>query len=233
MSRRHQEESGLKSDESGLQKRNLYIDDWWKNPEGMHLTVVPEIDVDKTLVTKLEIKKAIFDANDKKVYKARLATDGSGIIVTEPVQVGWMWRHPTQVQALIDSPAPTCERTLKKYKTYSVDYKKNTSKQIKEVFYRFADNFTVNNNFFNGTKTGRTMLDLETTFKIAQVPFVQDKQKYVQLCPFVVWKVAIDGNDKAHEEDSGIKKLTSVFGNMTIQGTVIDDDDLDEEFFDE
>jgi hypothetical protein len=88
MSRCHQEEAGLKSDESGLQKRNLYIDDWWKNPEGMHLTVVPEINVDKTIVVKLEIKKTIFDINNKKLYKARLATDGSGIIVTD---VRFLW----------------------------------------------------------------------------------------------------------------------------------------------
>jgi hypothetical protein len=83
------------------------------NPEGMHLTIVPEVDVDNTLVTKLEIKKAIFDINNKKGYKARLATDGTGIIVTEPVQVGWVWSKPVKVQELIDGgPDATCERTL-------------------------------------------------------------------------------------------------------------------------
>jgi hypothetical protein len=125
--------------------------------------------------------------------------------------VGWMWRQPKEVQELIDAPGPACERTLKKYKMYSVEYKKTTSKQVKEVFYRFADDFTVNNCFFNGAKTGRNMLHLETDFRIVQVPFVEGKQKYMQLCPFVVWKVAIDGDDKAHEEEAGLKKITSAF----------------------
>jgi hypothetical protein len=36
----HQEEAGLKLDESGLRKCNLYTKEWRMNPEGMHLTVV-------------------------------------------------------------------------------------------------------------------------------------------------------------------------------------------------
>jgi hypothetical protein len=62
----HQEEAGLKSDESGLRKRNLYTKEWWMNPEGMHLTIVLEVDVDNTLVTKLEIQKAILDISTTK-----------------------------------------------------------------------------------------------------------------------------------------------------------------------
>jgi hypothetical protein len=72
---------------------------WWENPEGMHLTVLPDIDMENTLVTKLEIKKAIFDINNwhKGCYKARIATDGTGITVTEPVQVGLRMDVPTAV----------------------------------------------------------------------------------------------------------------------------------------
>jgi hypothetical protein len=145
--------------------------------------------------------------------------------------VGWAWSELVKVQELIDGgPDATCEQTLKKYKTHSVDYKKNKSKQSKEVFYRFADSFTENNNFFN-TKAGCHSLDTETDFKIVQVPFVEGKQKFVQFCPFVFWKVAIDGDNKTHEDEEGINNLLSAFGHVTIQGTAVEDDD--EEFFDE
>lgn len=236
MARRHQEED-LKAEESDLKKLDLFTDSWWENPEGMHLTVVPEVDVDNTLVTKLEIKKAIFDVNDwhKSRYKARIATDGTGLIVTEPVQVGWMWQQPTMIQDLINGgPHKTCERTLKKYKTYCLDYKKSKEKQTKEVFYRFADGFTVNNNFFN-PKVGRHTLDVQTEFKIVQVAFTEGKQKLTQFCPMVYWKVAIDGDDKTHEDETGIGNIASAFGHVSIQGTshstneMNDDDDIADE----
>jgi hypothetical protein len=234
MSCSHQEEAGLKSEESDLPKPDLFAGNWWENSEGMHLTVyIPEVDMENTLVTKLKIKKVIFDINDwhKGCYKARIATDGTNSIVTEPVQVGWMWQQPSMIQTLMDGgPDSTCERTLKKYKTYSVDYKKSKDKQSKETFYKFADSFTVNNNFFN-PKVGRHMLDLETGLRIAQVPFIEDKQKYVQFCPFTFWKVIIDGNDKTHKDKGGLSNLSSVFGHVLIQGMAIDDDDT-EQFFD-
>jgi hypothetical protein len=84
-----------------------------------------------------------------------------------------------------------------------VDFKKSKDKQNKETFYQFADGFTVNNNFFN-PKVGCHPLDLETRFRIAQDPFVEDKQKYVQFGPFIFWMVKIDGNDKTHEDKGGI-----------------------------
>lgn len=236
MSRRHQTEDELRAEESDLTKIDVFTDDWWQNPEGMHLTVVPEVDVDNTLVTKLEIKKAIYDINDwnKQRYKARIATDGTGLIVTQPIQVGWMWQQPTMIQELMDGgPAYLCERTLKKYKTYCVDYKKSKEKQSKDVFYRFADGFTVNNNFFN-PKVGRHTLDVQTEFKIVQVGFVEGKQKLTQFCPMVFWKVAIDGDDKTHEDEGGVGHLSSAFGHVSIKGThdtneMEDEDETDEE----
>jgi hypothetical protein len=78
---------------------------------------------------------------------------------------------------------------------------------------------------------GRHLLDIETDCKIVQVPFVEGKQKLVQFCPFVFWKVAIDGDDKTQEDKEGINNLLSAFGQVTIQGMAVKDDD--EEFFDE
>jgi hypothetical protein len=66
-------QADLKAEESRLTKIDLYTEIWWDSPMGMQLTVVPEIvDVFQTLVTKLEIKKTIFDINDfhKNCYKA-------------------------------------------------------------------------------------------------------------------------------------------------------------------
>jgi hypothetical protein len=53
----------------------------------------------------------------------------------------------------------------------------------------------------------------------------------VQFCPFVFWKVAIDGDDKTYKDLEGVNNLLSAFGHITIQGTDIENDD--EEFFDE
>jgi hypothetical protein len=104
MSRHHQEEASLKLDESGLQKRNLYTKEWWMNPEGRCISLLYrklKWITPLSPITKFEIKKAIFDINDKKRYKAQLATDGTGITVTEPVQVGWVRSKPVKVQELI------------------------------------------------------------------------------------------------------------------------------------
>jgi hypothetical protein len=44
------------------------------------------------------------------------------------------------IQTLMEGgPDTTCKSTLKKYKAYSVDYKKNKDKQSEEIFYQFAD----------------------------------------------------------------------------------------------
>lgn len=235
-SHRHQGNAGLKAEESELPRVDLYTDDWWENPEGMILTVVPEVDVDNTLVTKLEIKKAIFDIRDmsdeNKLYKARLASDGTGIIVTEPVQVGWMWKEPRLIQELMDGgPKKACARTLKKFKAYCVDYKKSKGKQSKEVFYRFADGFTVNNNFFNKVnKSSRSTLDLVTELRIVQITVPLEPKKVVQCCPMLFWRVAIDGDDRRHEEESdGIANLVSAFGHVGIQGTNDEDEEEDNE----
>jgi hypothetical protein len=84
------------------------------------------------------------------------------------------------LQQLVDKgPAQTCERTLKKYKAYCVEYKKTNKKHTREIFYQFADGFTVNNIFFN-PKVGRNSLGLETGFKIVQVPRVDNNQTLVQ-----------------------------------------------------
>lgn len=234
-SRRHQGNAVLKAGESELPIVDLYTDDWWENPEGMILTVVPEVDVDNTLVTKLEIKKAIFDirdmSDDNKLYKARLASDGTGIIVTEPVQVGWMWKEPRLIQELMDGgPKKACARTLKKFKAYCVDYKKSKEKQSKEVFYRFADGFTVNNNFFNKVnKSSRSTLDLVTELRIVQITVPLEPKNVVQCCPMLFWRVAIDGDDRTHEEESdGIANLVSAFGHVGIQGTNDEEEDDEE-----
>jgi hypothetical protein len=76
------------------------------------------------------------------------------------------------------------------------------------------------------------MIDFETGFKIAQVPFVENKQKYVQFCPFDFWKVTMGGDNKTHKDKGSIANLQSVFGHVTIQGTAIDDDKAAEQFCD-
>jgi hypothetical protein len=134
---RHQGNAVLKAAESELPIVDLCTDDWWENPMGMILTVVPEVDVDNTLVTKLEIKKAILDMGDmnnkNKLYKARLASDGTSIIVMEPVLVGWMWKEPWLIQKLMDGgPTKACARTLKKFKAYTVWTTRSRRREAKQ-----------------------------------------------------------------------------------------------------
>jgi hypothetical protein len=68
-----------------------------------------------------------------------------------------------------------------------------------------------------------------TDFKIIQIAIRDEETKKkvgVQHCPMIIWRVAIDGDDRTHgKANKGIANLTLAFGHVSIQGMIDDDDD--------
>ncbi len=204
--------------------------------------------MDDSLVSLLEFKKKIDDINDFNdgLYSAELAADGSGIWWTEPLQVGVMHKkdYAKMIQELMDGgPDKVRARSLKKYQTYSVAYssKENSHKIVVKKLYKFADDITCNNNYFNpcvsGKKKADTALDLDMVIVQNQFQLVlkapdgkrkKSKKKYVQFIPIAFCRMALNGDTLALKEDEEVSNMASAFGHLDVSGTVIDNDDSDE-----
>lgn len=205
----------------------LYIEQFWKNPNGMLAIRGNEVVQENTVVDKLSIMKPIFDMDDfdLKLYSARLNDGGTGIIVTEPTIPGYLWRNPTKIQELVDDGAPggICKKTELTFKTIRIDMKKNREYRTHEVTYFFPNGVTCNNELFNGSSTkGRRSdhFELDTEMFVYEVELGkdQDDNDIVQYCPFIVWRMAIDGAARQTEDDDdGVRGASKALARLGIK----------------
>jgi hypothetical protein len=205
----------------------LYIEQFWKNPNGMLAIRGNEVVQENTVVDKLSIMKPIFDMDDfdLKLYSARLNDGGTGIIVTEPTIPGYLWRNPAKIQELVDDGAPggICKKTELTYKTIRIDMKKNREYRSHEVTYFFPQGVTCNNELFNGSSTkGRRSdhFELDTEMFVYEVELGkdQDDNDIVQFCPFIVWRMAIDGAARQTEDDDdGVRGASKALARLGIK----------------
>lgn len=205
---------------------NLHIEHPWKNPFGMLVIKGTEVEEENTVIDKLTIMKPIFDVNDfeEKRYKGRLCSDGGGIIATEPTIPGYLLLDPKAIQLLVDDKHMidnVCQPTFRTYKTIRTEMKKDASTRKKEVVYRFPPGVTCNNEFFNTTNRRSSQLELDTQLVMAQQLVGEDEEDnpIMNYCPFIVWRVSIDGLAKqtADEEDDGVSAAQKAFAKFGIK----------------
>jgi hypothetical protein len=150
-----------------------------------------------------------------------LTTDGDGIIVTEPTIPGYLWQNPTDIQALVLDDDDICQRTMQTYKTIRTDMKKNRDDlRTHDVVYRFPPGVTCNNEFFNSQNRRSSQHELDTELCLYKqvLGLDQNGQPVVQFCPFIVWKMAIDGEGKQTEDDDdALNKTSKAFARLGIK----------------
>jgi hypothetical protein len=180
--------------------------------------------VTKQVVDKLSIYKPIFDIVDyqKGRYSARLSHDGRALMITEPVVADFLWSDPETIQKLVDRGGPLCQTTDRSYKIAATRIVENTEQQVAEARYKFPDDITCNNEFFNQDANGAPP---GNPYKLVSKMVLQKRQLGVDnvgnplfsFMPFVVWKVAIDGDDsrtsaKKDDPNSGLSDALSGLG---------------------
>lgn len=213
----------------------LHIDHPWKNPFGMLVVKGTEVEESNTVIDKLTILKPIFDYSDfdKKMFKGRLCHDGGGMIITEPTLPGYIWQDPKSIQMLIDeadSIAAVCQPSYRTFKTIRTDMKKDRTTRTRDIVYRFPTGMTCNNEFFNSQNRRSSQLDLDCDMHIHKIEIGEDEElnTLYQFCPFIVWRVAIDGLGKqtTDDGDGGLGAATKAFAKLGIKkrGTAMDED---------
>jgi hypothetical protein len=206
-----------------------------RNPFGILTVIGNKVEEDKTVIDKLTIMKPIFDINDfeKKFHKARLTHDGKGLIATEPTIPTYLWSNPKAVLELVDEEHGSCDATFQTFKTIRTDMKKKRDLRTHEVLYKFPPGTTCNNEFFNKVNRRSSNYELDTELIVFEneVGQTEDGDKIVQFCPFVVWRMAIDGPGKQTEDEddqvlNGATKAFARLGLKTKAGTSRMDEDL-------
>jgi hypothetical protein len=155
----------------------------------------------RQVVDKLSIYKPIFDIEDMKSkrYAARISQDGGGIIVTEPSVPQFLWEDADGIQNLVDG-SNVCTVTRLSYRVHGTRFAENDEIRTTEVEYRLEDGITINNEFFNQDCNGAppaTPFLLEPKMVVQKRVLMTDRSgnDVVDFMPFVVWKMAIDGED--------------------------------------
>jgi hypothetical protein len=219
----HEEERSYNS--SNIQTYHLNFMKPWQDPCHGMIAIKGlqwEDPVTKQVVDKLSIYKPIYDINDYKEgrYQARLSQSGDAIIVTEPVVAEYLWNEATggnSIQNLVDG-ANLCQVTDKSYKITRTRFMENKEYRTFETRYLFPPGVTCNNEFFNGTPG--THLKLVTKMVLQKRLLGQDGNNLpiYSFMPFVVWKMAIDGDDsrtsakKQEDPDSFLSDALSSLG---------------------
>ncbi len=206
-----------------MQTFQLYFEEPWKNPFGMVCIVGTKVEHEKTVIDKLTIIKPVFDINDnqRELFKGRLNSDGTGIIVTEPTIPGFLWQNPQDIQELIDAEEDEiCDRSFQTYKTIRTDMKRNKDLLSHEVIYRFPKGVTCNNEFFNSMNRRSSHYELDTDMIIYKQVLGVDEQNnnIIQFCPCLVWKMAIDGEGKqTDDDDDALSRTSKAFAKLGIK----------------
>jgi hypothetical protein len=202
----------------------LHIEKFWKNPNGMLAIKGNEVVEDNTVMDKLTIMKPIYDMDDfdNKLYKARLTDEGDGLIVTEPTIPGYLWKNPAEIQALVDldNDDGVCQKTELTYKTIRMDMKKNRDYKTHEVTYFFPKGTTCNNEHFNRANRRSSQYELNTDMYVYELQIGEDQEgrDIVQYCPFIVWRMAIDGEGKQTEDDDdGVRGAEKALARLGIK----------------
>ena len=203
----------------------LYIEKYMNNPFGMLCIRGNEVQVEKNMVDKLTILKPIFDMDDfdLKLYKAALTKGGTGIVVTEPTIPGYLWKNPVKIQELIDfDQKSSCTKSELTYKFIRMDMKKNREHRTHEVIYYFPQDITCNNQHFNGSKKMGEKQELITEMFVFELEIGVDADKgnepIFQYCPFLCWKMAINGEDKQVDDDEdGLRGATKALARLGIK----------------
>jgi hypothetical protein len=200
----------------------LYVDQFWLNPFGMFCVRGNEVQVDKSVVDKLTIYKPIFDMDDYDllIYKASLTKGGVGITITEPTIPGYLWKNPSKIQALIDADHDKCSKSELTYKTIRMDMKENREHRSHDVTYYFPEDMTCNNRHFNGSKKNDgEKQELFTEMFVYELELGLDEEgnTITQFCPFVVWRMAINGEEKkTDDDDDGIRGTNKALARLGI-----------------
>jgi hypothetical protein len=215
--------SHLDDEETGVTYQ-LHIEQFWKNPNGMLCIKGNEVVEDNTVLDKLSIMRPIFDMDDfdNKLYKACLTRDGDGIIITEPTIPGYLWKNPTKIQALVDLEADeVCKKTELTYKTIRMDMKKNRQYRTQKCTYLFPHGTTCNNEHFNKKNRSSSKNDLDTEIYVYEVQIGTDEENnedIVQFCPFIVWRMAINGEGKrTDDDDDGVRGASKALARLGIK----------------
>jgi hypothetical protein len=180
--------------------------------------------VTRQVKDKLSIYKPIFDIEDMKAkrYAARISQDGGGIIVTEPSVPQFLWEDADGIQNLVDGK-DLCTVTRLSYRVHATRFAENNDIRTTEVEYRLEDGITVNNEFFNQDSNNgppATPFLLEPKMVIQKRVLMTDKNgnDLIDFMPFVVWKMAIDGEDArtSVKKSSPTDCLTDAFAGLGI-----------------
>jgi hypothetical protein len=218
--------------EEGSDKNNtfqLFFNKPWLNPHGVLSFEVPDVRVNKKLVTKVRILKHVSDMEDyeQNRYSARLTPEGDGIIVTEPYQPNYLADRDNveSITTSVEGEDSVCDKTKAVYETVTTTMKKKKI-TTRPVYYYFPTGTTCNNKSFNDGPDGKKPEDdFELHTKIAiDMSFVSDEEdvdasETVNLHPFLVWEVAVDEQEDTREteiEDKQKKDLTAAMKNMKI-----------------
>jgi hypothetical protein len=215
----------------GSDKNNtfqLFFNKPWLNPHGVLSFEVPDVRVNKKLVTKIRILKHVSDMDDyqENRYSARLTQEGDGIIVTEPFQPNYLADRDNveSITASIEGEDAVCDKTKAVYETVTTAMKKKKI-TTRSVYYYFPTGTTCNNKAFNDDEKGNKPVDdYQLHTKIAMdFSIVQDgSEESMNLHPFLVWEMAVDDQEETREtelEDQQKKDLTTAMKNMKIAGS--------------
>jgi hypothetical protein len=154
------------------------------------------------------------------LYKASLIKDGIGISITEPTIPGYLWKNPSVIQALIDETDNKCSKSELTFKTIRIQMKENREYRTHDVTYYFPQDFTCNNRHFNGAKKNDgEKQELVTEMFVHELELGTDEEgtPIMQYCPFIVWRMAINGEEKkTDDDDDGIRGTNKALARLGI-----------------
>jgi hypothetical protein len=227
-----QEGSAMSEDEGPLSDIQTYRLDFqkpWNSPCHGMITIRGlqwEDPVTRQVVDKLSIYKPIYDIHDYREgrYLARLSQNGNAIIITEPVVPEYLWNEPEAIQKLVDGVGnEVCHVTDKSYKITRTRFVENKEYRTFESRYLFPKDVTCNNEFFNNDANGAPpgspyKLVTKMILQKRQLGIDGDNRPIFSFMPFIVWRMAIDGDDdrtsakKREDPDSFLSDALSSLG---------------------
>lgn len=235
---------GSYKDPEDLKEVQMYFDsDFYKNENGLFVILGKEVVEDNTVMDRLTVLKPIWDLIDfdRGRYKARLTNDCGGIIIQEPIFASWMWNNPRKVMDLIDAEEEeACARTELAYKTMKTRVNEKREYRIKETLYRFPEGITCNTDHFNKKNRGSSSLLLDCNIHIFEhtVGKTDENRDIIMYCPFVCWKMAVDGEGRRTAEDDEEVTATAaalsrigftLSGTRSATGLGNNDDDMNDD----
>jgi len=170
-----------------------------RNPGGLLVVRANNIKVDKELIDAITFYKPLFDMRDSKKVKAVLHENGGGLTITEPSVPTYLVKEVVEIHLLEGDK--DCVPTQQAHSIAATNIQTKEARQDKQVHLMFPAGIICKLDHFNGKKNRKLKNNFRMIETIVEKRKSPDKDR-VQLTPFIVWKLTIDGEARHLEQQA-------------------------------